>query len=118
MSLMDTVDGVFMSKAYSWAFVHPIRKIYYNITTTGLSIFVAVVIGTIEILGLVADRLSLDGQPWEFIASIDINVVGRFIVGIFFAVWIGAILNWKLRKLDARYGDGEPDPVLRTRWVW
>jgi high-affinity nickel-transport protein len=109
MSLMDTVDGVFMSKAYSWAFVHPIRKIYYNITTTGLSIFVAVVIGTIEILGLVADRLSLDGQPWEFIASIDINVVGRFIVGIFFAVWIGAILNWKLRKLDARYGDGTPE---------
>ncbi|MDQ2825720.1 MAG: HoxN/HupN/NixA family nickel/cobalt transporter, partial [Actinomycetota bacterium] len=109
MSLMDTVDGVFMSKAYSWAFVHPIRKIYYNITTTGLSIFVAVVIGTIEILGLVADRLSLDGQPWTFLASIDINIVGRFIVGIFFVVWIGAILNWKLRKLDARYGDGTPD---------
>ena len=106
MSLMDTLDGVFMSKAYSWAFVHPIRKIYYNITTTGLSIFIAVVIGTLEILGLVADRLSLDGQPWELISSIDINVVGRFIVGIFFVVWIGAILNWKLRKLDARYGDG------------
>ena len=108
MSLMDTIDGVFMSKAYSWAFVHPIRKIYYNITTTGLSIFVAVVVGTIEILGLVADRLNLTGQPWDFLTGIDINVVGRFIVGIFLAVWIGAILNWKLRHLDDRYGDGTP----------
>ena len=60
MSLMDTIDGVFMSKAYGWAFVTPIRKIYYNITMTGLSIFIAFVIGTIEIVGLLSDKLALD----------------------------------------------------------
>jgi high-affinity nickel-transport protein len=113
MSLMDTIDGVFMSKAYSWAFVNPIRKIYYNITTTSLSIFVAFVIGSIELLSLLSNQLGLHGQPWDFIGSIDINLAGRFIVGIFFVVWIGAILNWKLRKLDERYGTGvqNADPL-------
>ncbi len=106
MSLMDTLDGVFMAKAYSWAFVNPIRKIYYNITTTSLSIFVAFVIGTIELLGLLSDQVGLTGQPWDFIGSIDINLAGRLIVAIFFIVWIGAILNWKLRNLDEKYGTG------------
>ncbi|MCA1712269.1 MAG: HoxN/HupN/NixA family nickel/cobalt transporter [Actinobacteria bacterium] len=107
MSLMDTLDGVFMSKAYGWAFVSPVRKIYYNITTTGLSIFVAFAIGTVEIAGLLIEKAGLTGQPWDFIAGIDINLAGRIIVGIFLAVWIGAILNWKIRKLDERYGDGD-----------
>jgi nickel/cobalt transporter (NiCoT) family protein len=107
MCLMDTLDGVFMSKAYSWAFVNPIRKIYYNITTTSLSIFVAFVIGTIELLGLLSDRLRLHGQPWRFLRSIDIHLAGRVIVDVFIIVWIGAVLNWKLRKLDERYGWGE-----------
>ncbi len=104
MSLMDTLDGVFMAKAYSWAFVNPIRKIYYNITTTSLSIFVAFVIGTIELLSLLSDQIGLTGQPWTFIGSVDINLAGRIIVGVFFVVWIGAILNWKLRNLDEKYG--------------
>lgn len=106
MSLMDTLDGVFMAKAYSWAFVNPIRKIYYNITTTSLSIFVAFVIGTIELLGLLSNQIGLSGQPWDFISSIDINLAGRVIVAVFFIVWIGAILNWKLRNLDEKYGSG------------
>ncbi|MDQ2710267.1 MAG: HoxN/HupN/NixA family nickel/cobalt transporter [Actinomycetota bacterium] len=106
MSTMDTFDGVFMSKAYGWAFVSPVRKIYYNITTTSLSIFVAFVIGTIELLGLLSDQLGLQGQPWEFLSSIDINTAGRIIVGVFFFVWIGAVLYWKVRKFDERYGDG------------
>lgn len=106
MSLMDTLDGVFMAKAYSWAFVNPIRKIYYNITTTSLSIFVAFVIGTIELLGLLSNQIGLRGQPWDFIGSIDINLAGRVIVAVFFIVWIGAILNWKLRNLDEKYGTG------------
>ncbi|MDQ2883472.1 MAG: HoxN/HupN/NixA family nickel/cobalt transporter [Actinomycetota bacterium] len=103
MSLMDTLDGVFMSKAYGWAFVSPLRKIYYNITTTGLSIFVAFVIGSIELLGLLSDQLGLTGQPWDFLGSIDINTAGRIIVGVFLVTWIGAVLYWKLRKLDTRY---------------
>lgn len=107
MSLMDTIDGVFMSKAYGWAFMSPVRKIYYNITTTSLSIFVAFAIGTVEIIGLVIDKAGLTGQPWDFIAAIDINLAGRIIVGIFLVVWIGAVINWKVRKLDEKYGNGD-----------
>jgi high-affinity nickel-transport protein len=107
MSLMDTLDGVFMSKAYGWAFVTPIRKIYYNITTTGLSIFVAFVIGTIEVVSLLSEKLGLHGQPWDYIAGIDINTAGRVIVGVFLLVWIGAIAYYKLGKIDERYGTGE-----------
>ncbi len=106
MSTMDTLDGVFMSKAYGWAFVTPLRKIYYNITTTGLSIFVAFVIGTIELLSLLSEKAGLTGQPWALISSIDINIAGRIIVGVFFLTWIGAVVLWKVRKFDQRYGDG------------
>ena len=103
MSLMDTFDGVFMSKAYGWAFVTPIRKIFYNITTTGLSIFVAFVIGSIEVIGLLSDKLELSGQPWDFIGGIDINSAGRVIVAIFLLVWIGAVAYYKLARVDERY---------------
>ena len=109
MSMMDTLDGVFMSKAYGWAFVTPIRKIYYNITTTSLSIFVAFVIGTIELLGLLSEQLGLEGQPWDFLGEIDINLAGRIIVGVFFVVWIGAIAYYKLARIDERYGTGTRD---------
>lgn len=61
-----------MSRAYGWAFATPTRKIYYSITTTGLSIFVAFVVGTIELLGLLSDQFGLTGQPWDFLGSIDI----------------------------------------------
>ena len=109
MSLMDTLDGVFMSKAYGWAFVTPIRKIYYNITTTGLSIFVAFVIGTLEVLGLLADKLNLSGGFWDDISTIDINTAGRIIVGVFLVVWIGAVVYYKARRIDQRYGHLVPD---------
>ncbi|HEY5186548.1 MAG TPA: HoxN/HupN/NixA family nickel/cobalt transporter [Actinomycetes bacterium] len=108
MSLMDTLDGIFMSKAYGWAFVSPVRKIYYNITTTSLSIFVAFAIGTVEIAALLIDQTGLTGQPWSTIAGIDINKAGQIIVGIFLVVWIGAVANWKLRRLDERYAFEAP----------
>ena len=113
MSLMDTFDGVFMTKAYGWAFVTPIRKIYYNITTTGLSIFVAFVIGSIEVLGLLTDKLELTGQPWDFIAGLDINTAGRVIVGVFLLAWLGSVAYYKLAKVDQRYADAVngSDPV-------
>lgn len=104
MSLMDTLDGVFMAKAYGWAFVTPIRKIYYNITTTSLSIFVAFVIGTIELLSLLGRKAGLTGQPWSSLSSIDINLAGRIIIGIFFLVWIGAVVYYKAAKIDQKYG--------------
>jgi high-affinity nickel-transport protein len=113
MSLMDTFDGVFMTKAYGWAFVTPIRKIFYNITTTGLSIFVAFVIGSIEVIGLLSKKLELSGQPWDFIAGIDINTAGRVIVAIFLLVWIGAVAYYKLAKVDERYASAvqHADPL-------
>jgi high-affinity nickel-transport protein len=117
MSTMDTIDGVFMSKAYSWAFVTPIRKIYYNITTTSLSIFVAFVIGTIELLSLLSAQLNLAGQTWDYISGIDINTAGRIIVGLFLVIWIGAIVYYKVAKIDEKYahklntGGAEPAPV-------
>ena len=115
MSLMDTFDGVFMSKAYGWAFVTPIRKIYYNITTTGLSIFVAFVIGSIEVVGLLSDKLNLSGQPWAFIAGIDINTAGRMIVAIFLLVWIGAVVYYKVGKIDERYAEATGENVAPAR---
>jgi high-affinity nickel-transport protein len=104
MSLMDTLDGVFMSKAYGWAFVTPIRKIYYNITTTSLSIFIAFVIGSIELVSLITHETGWTGQPWDFISGIDINLAGRIIVGVFILVWIGAVIAYKVRRIDERYG--------------
>jgi high-affinity nickel-transport protein len=105
MSLMDTFDGVFMSKAYSWAFTNPLRKIYYNLTTTGLSIFVAFVIGTIELVGVVADKSGLsDVQPFRFIGSIDLNRIGFVIVGVFLLTWLGSVALWRLRGIEQRYG--------------
>ena len=106
MSLMDTLDGVFMSKAYGWAFVTPVRKIYYNITTTALSIFIAFGIGTIELVSLLAEKANFTGEPWSLISSIDINTAGQVIVGLFIVTWIGAVVNYKLRHIDDRYGTG------------
>ena len=69
MSLMDTADGAFMSQAYGWAFSNPIRKVYYNITVTSLSVAVALLIGTIELMQVMAAKLSLDGGFWAFLGE-------------------------------------------------
>ena len=107
MSLMDSLDGIFMTKAYSWAFTSPLRKIYYNITTTGLSIFVAFVIGTIQLIGVLAEKTSIDNyQPFTLIAEIDLNRVGYFIVASFVGAWLLSVLIWKIGKYEARYSSG------------
>jgi high-affinity nickel-transport protein len=101
MTLMDTSDGVFMSKAYGWAFVTPLRKIYYNITTTALSIFIAFFVGTVELVGLLTKKLGVDeSPPWSYVTGLDINVLGQVIVGLFIVVWIGAVVYWKVRRFD------------------
>ena len=81
MSLLDTIDGAFMNFAYGWAFSKPVRKLYYNITITWLSVVVALVIGTIELVSVLTEKLSLTGQPWEFVSGLDLNYVGYAIVG-------------------------------------
>ena len=76
MSLLDTIDGSFMNFAYGWAFSKPVRKVYYNITITALSVVVALVVGTIELLGLAASKLTLHGGFWDWVATVNINTLG------------------------------------------
>ena len=107
MTLMDSLDGIFMTKAYAWAFTSPLRKIYYNITTTGLSIFVAFVIGTIQFVGVLSDKTSIDNyQPFTFIAGLDLNRVGFFIVASFVGAWLISVLIWRIGNYEARYSSG------------
>ena len=87
MSLLDTIDGSFMNFAYGWAFSKPVRKIYYNLTVTGLSVAVALFIGTIELGGLIASRLGLSGAFWSSLENVDLNTIGFMIVGMFVATW-------------------------------
>jgi high-affinity nickel-transport protein len=104
MSLFDTIDGAFMNFAYGWAFARPIRKIYYNIAVTGLSVAVALVIGSIELLGVLAERLSLTGGLWDVIAGIDLNLVGYLVVAVFIVTWALALVVWRLGHIEERWG--------------
>jgi nickel/cobalt transporter (NiCoT) family protein len=103
MSLLDTIDGSFMNFAYGWAFSKPVRKVYYNITVTGLSVAVALVIGTIELGGLVASQLGLSGPFWTWFEEIDLNTLGFVIVGMFVATWAIALAFWKLGRVEERW---------------
>jgi high-affinity nickel-transport protein len=103
MSLMDTIDGAFMTHAYGWAFSNPIRKIYYNITVTSLSVAVALVIGTIELLQVTAARLALDGGFWGLLDHLQLGVLGYAVVGLFVATWAVSALLWKTRRIEARW---------------
>ena len=111
MSLLDTIDGSFMNFAYDWAFSKPVRKVYYNLTITGLSVAVALLIGTVELLGLVAEKLDLHGAFWDWIAGLDLNIVGFAIVGLFFATWIVALLVWKLGRIEEKWTAGLSRPA-------
>jgi high-affinity nickel-transport protein len=102
MSLIDTTDGVLMLGAYNWAFVKPIRKLYYNLVITFVSVVVAVLIGGIEALGLVGDRLGLGGWFWDGTAALDdnLNHIGFIVIGVFIAAWIGSIVIYRYKRLD------------------
>jgi high-affinity nickel-transport protein len=103
MSLLDTIDGSFMNFAYGWAFSRPVRKVYYNITITGLSVAVALLIGTVELLAILAAKLRLTGGFWDWIGSIDLNTIGFVIVGLFVAVWVLALAVWKFGRIEQRW---------------
>jgi high-affinity nickel-transport protein len=102
MCLLDTIDGSFMNFAYGWAFSSPVRKIYYNITITGLSVAVALLIGTVELLGLLAGQLGWRGGFWGWVSGLDLNMVGFVVVGIFAITWGAALLVWRLGHFEAR----------------
>ena len=103
MCLFDTLDGCFMNFAYDWAFAKPIRKIYYNLTITGLSVFIALFIGTIEIVGLVANEAGLSGSFWNFLANFNINRAGFVIVGVFVVTWLVALALWHFGQVERKW---------------
>ncbi len=103
MSLLDTIDGSFMNFAYGWAFSKPVRKVYYNITITGLSVFVAFYIGTLELAQVFANELKLSGGFWSFAASFNINRAGFTIVGLFVVIWLGALGFWRYGRVEERW---------------
>jgi high-affinity nickel-transport protein len=106
MTLFDTADGCFMNFAYGWAFARPVRKVYYNLVITGLSIAAAFLIGTIEILGVLTSELHLGGWFWTFMANFNINKAGFAIAGLFAATWIAALAFWRFGKVEARWQKG------------
>jgi len=104
MSLMDTTDGAFMSKAYSWAFASPIRKVFYNLTVTSLSVFVALFVGVVELAQILIQVLGLHGAAFNAIANFDfIGKAGYVIVGAFVIAWAGAFAIYKVRRIDERW---------------
>jgi nickel/cobalt transporter (NiCoT) family protein len=106
MMLFDTLDGMFMNFAYGWAFARPVRKVYYNLVITALSIGAAFIIGTIEILGVLTSEIHLHGAFWNVMANFNINLAGFAIAGLFIAVWAAAIIYWRVGKVEDKWSAG------------
>jgi high-affinity nickel-transport protein len=100
---MDTTDGAFMAKAYSWAFSNPIRKLFYNMTMTGLSVFVALFVGVVELSQIGIQLLRLEGGVWDVIAGFDLGSLGLIIVASFIVAWIAAFVIFKVRRVEERW---------------
>jgi len=120
MTLLDTIDGTFMNFAYGWAFAEPVRKVYYNLSITGLSVLVAFAIGTIELLGLISNELHLGGGFWGAVSGFNINLAGFVIAGLFVAAWIIALSIWHYGRIEERWaiaaeesGEGDGDGTSR-----
>jgi high-affinity nickel-transport protein len=96
MTVMDTTDGILMSRAYNWALINPLRKIFYNITTTGLSVAVALVIGSIELLQVLISVLGLRGRFYDAVAALDFGILGYVVVGLFLVAWGLSAGFWKI----------------------
>jgi high-affinity nickel-transport protein len=103
MCLMDTTDGAFMNVAYGWAFSKPVRKVFYNLAITGLSVAVALIVGTVELLSILANYFNLSGGVWTVIGKVDLNTVGFIIVGMFVATWVGAVAIWRFGRIEQRW---------------
>jgi len=112
MSLADTIDGVFMNAAYGWAFMKPVRKVFYNITITSVSVAVAMIIGTIELVGVLADQANITSGPVSVIAGIPLDYAGYAIVGLFVLAWVTAIGIWRFGRIEERWSaDLAPSPA-------
>ena len=102
MSLLDALDGIFMTRAYDWAFAKPLRRLFYNATVTALSVFVALVVGTIELAGVVAEKWSITSGPVAWLGEINLDSVGYVIVAVFVLTWVLATVLWRVLRLDER----------------
>jgi high-affinity nickel-transport protein len=117
MMLFDTLDGAFMNFAYGWAFARPVRKVYYNLVITGLSIGAAFIIGTIEILGIFTTEAHLHGGFWDVMANFNINLAGFCIAALFVIVWAVALIYWRAGHVEGKWtaglarGPSQPPPV-------
>jgi high-affinity nickel-transport protein len=103
MTLMDTLDGIFMNFAYSWAF-NPVRKIYYNLAVTGFSVAICFVVGTLEVLALLPSEIhGLHGGFWSIMQAVDLNTAGLVILTMFVIWWAAALAVWKFRRVGAMW---------------
>jgi high-affinity nickel-transport protein len=103
MSLLDTIDGSFMNFAYGWAFSKPVRKVYYNLTITALSVATAVFIGGLELVQVISSQLELSGGFWAFANRFDLNTAGFYVVGMFAVVWAVALAVWRFGRVEDRW---------------
>jgi high-affinity nickel-transport protein len=113
MSLFDTADGVLMSRAYGWALLQPVRKVFYNLTVTVLSVVIALVIGLMVLTGLLVDRFSIESGPLAWIASLDLGFVGFAVVGLFALTWGLALAIWRFGHIEQRWAP-QPSDGLPT----
>jgi high-affinity nickel-transport protein len=103
MCLMDTTDGIFMNAAYGWAFARPVRKVFYNITITALSVAVALIIGTIELISVLTDQAGIQSGPLAAIADIPLDYAGYGIVALFIVAWLGALAVWRFGRIEEKW---------------
>jgi nickel/cobalt transporter (NiCoT) family protein len=111
MSLLDTIDGSFMNFAYGWAFSKPVRKVFYNLAITGLSVAIALLIGTVELAGLLARQVGAQGSFWGWWENIDSGTLGAIIAGVFLAGWVLSLMIWRVGRIEERW---EVDSAQRS----
>jgi high-affinity nickel-transport protein len=104
MSLMDTADGMFMSTAYRWAFTTPLRKLYYNVTVTSVSVVAALLLGTVELIKVLSDKLHLQSGFFQWVSALDFGDLGYMLVVLFILAWLISISIWKYMKIEERLG--------------
>lgn len=110
MSLMDTADGIFMTTAYDWAFSNPVRKIFYNMTVTSLSVVVALFIGIVELAQVLTPELGLNTGAWRWLQTWDFGSLGYVVVALFVMTWLISFGIWKFGRVEERF-----DPSYRQR---
>ena len=109
MSLFDTADGVFMARAYTWAFISPVRKVFYNLTVTGLSVIAALTIGAVLLIQLVAESMDVRTGPVAWVAAWDLERVGLLLAGLFLLTWMVAVAVWRIGRVEQRWTAADGD---------